>query len=125
MSTIVLPGLSHQILGSCFAVHNALGSGLLESAYVGALCAELRHRGIPFAGQSRFPLVDKGELIGDYIADLVAADGAIVGIKSVPALTSLMAAQLLNYLHLAGLPLGYLVNFHGQRLIWKRFASAG
>jgi len=35
-------------LGFAYAVHNALGPGLLERAYQEALCVELKLQGIPF-----------------------------------------------------------------------------
>lgn len=38
--------LSNQILGSCFSVHNELGTGLLESCYHNALYFELQSHGL-------------------------------------------------------------------------------
>jgi len=32
-----------------------------------------------------------------------------------------MEAQLINYLKLSKLPIGYLMNFNGLKLEWKRF----
>ena len=32
-----------------------------------------------------------------------------------------MEAQLLNYLHISVLKVGYLFNFKGKRLMWNRF----
>jgi len=33
----------------------------------------------------------------------------------------LLEAQILNYLRLSGVPVGYLVNFRNQKVEWKRF----
>ncbi|MCK4541169.1 MAG: GxxExxY protein [Spirochaetales bacterium] len=34
---------------------------------------------------------------------------------------STMEAQLINYLRLSGVPVGYLLNFRNTRVEWKRF----
>ena len=47
-----------------FSVHNILGPGLLESAYEGAFCVELKKAGIAFSRQKVYPLYYKGELVG-------------------------------------------------------------
>jgi GxxExxY protein len=115
--------LSFDVLGACFAVHNALGPGLLESAYEGALTVELANRGLAFERQVVYPLHYHGELCGAYIADLVVEKKIIVELKSVKLLTSVMEAQVINYLRLTGLTVGYLVNFNGERLDWRRLIN--
>jgi GxxExxY protein len=115
--------LSYTVLQSAFSVHNVLGPGLLESAYEGAFCVELAKAGIQFDRQKVYPLYYKGEYIGAYIADLVVDSKIIVELKSVSQLTGVMEAQLLNYLKLSRLPVGYLMNFNAERLDWKRFVN--
>jgi GxxExxY protein len=61
--------------------------------------------------------------IGAYIADIVVANTIIVELKSVTRLNEVMEAQLLNYLRLSKLPVGYLINFQNTRLEWRRFVS--
>jgi len=106
-----------------YLVHNILGPGLLESAYEGAFCVELKLAGIPFSRQKIYPLHYKGELVGAYIADLVVANTIILELKSVQQLNKIMEAQLINYLKLSGIPVGYLINFNGLRVEWKRFVN--
>lgn len=113
--------LSDSVLGMAFSVHNIIGPGLLESAYEGALVIELAHAGVPFERQRVYPLYYKGELAGAYIADLVVDNSIILELKSVKALGSTMEAQLINYLRLSGVPVGYLLNFRNTRVDWKRF----
>jgi len=115
--------LSYLLLKCAFSVHNLLGPGLLESAYEGAFCVELAKTGIPYERQKVYPLYYKGEYIGAYIADLVVDSKIIVELKSVHHLTKVMEAQLLNYLKLSNLKVGYLMNFNSMRLEWKRFAN--
>ncbi|MBN1412423.1 MAG: GxxExxY protein [Spirochaetales bacterium] len=47
----------------------------------------------------------------------------ILELKAVTQLIPVHEAQLLNYLQLTRLPVGYLFNFNGIRLEWKRFAN--
>jgi GxxExxY protein len=42
-------------------------------------------------------------------------------LKAVQELNNNMEAQLINYLRLSKIPVGYLINFHGVKLEWKRF----
>jgi GxxExxY protein len=44
-------------------------------------------------------------------------------LKSVAALTPVMDAQLINYLKLSGIPVGYLINFQGTRVEWRRLVG--
>ena len=120
MAQMLYPELSRKVLGACFAVHNALGPGLLESAYEGALVIELRRLSLSFQRQVIYPLYYRGELAGAYVADLVVEDTIILELKSVQKLTPVMEAQLINYLRLSGVPVGYLVNFAGERAVWQR-----
>ena len=59
-----------------------------------------------------------GELAGGYIADLVVADKIIMELKSVRQFTGAMEAQLINYLKLSGVPVGYLINFRNTKVEW-------
>jgi len=54
-------------------------------------------------------------------ADIVVDDNKIIlELKSVNAFSPAMEAQLLNYLSISKLKVGYLINFHGSFLKWKR-----
>ena len=121
MSVLIENELSNQVLGAVFAVHNSLGPGLLESAYEGALVIEFAHMGLKISRQHVYPVYYRGELAGAYIADLVVEGKIILELKSVKELSPAMEAQLLNYLRLSGVEIGYLVNFHHQRVVWRRF----
>jgi GxxExxY protein len=123
MEQLLHKDLSDKMLGMAFSVHDILGPGLLESAYEGAYCVELARAGLPVERQRVYPLHYKGELVGAYIADIVVADTIILELKSVSALNKVMEAQILNYLKLSGLPIGYLMNFNGLRVEWKRFVN--
>jgi hypothetical protein len=124
-----------------FAVHRALGPGLLESAYEGAYVVELTHSGLFFERQKVFPVVYRNEYVGAYIADwrkaqpfsleesanadssLVVDNTIIIELKSVSKINDVIVAQLLNYLKLSKLPVGYVINFHNINLEWKRLVN--
>jgi GxxExxY protein len=95
-------------------------SNLLTRA---AYAVELVSHGIGVARQVVYPLNYKGEYIGAYVADMVVENKIIVELKSVAKLNVVMEAQLLNYLRLSGLPVGYLINFCNTRLEWRRFVN--
>jgi GxxExxY protein len=121
MKNFIFKKLSFLLVRLGFSVQNLLGPGLLESAYEGAFCVELFRAALPYERQKVYPLYYKGEYIGAYIADLVVDNKIIVELKSVSRLTPVMDAQIINYLHLSGLQVGYLMNFNAPRLEWKRF----
>ncbi len=125
MSQIYHQELSNTLLGMAFTVHNCLGPGLLEAAYEEAFCVELTLAGIFYERQKVYPLTYKGYDIGGYIADIVVDNAVILELKSVSQLNAVMDAQLLNYLKLSRLQVGYLMNFHGSRVEWKRFVNSG
>ncbi len=123
MASFIHKEPSDKVLGAAFTVHNVLGPGLLESAYEGALCVEFKHLGLSVERQPVFPLSYRGEYIGAYVADLVVEGTIILELKAVKALSLVMEAQIINYLKLSRLPVGYLLNFANIRVEWKRFVN--
>jgi len=120
MAAILHKELSDRVIGAAFKVHNVLGPGLLESAYEGALVIELKRRGLAVERQVVYPLIYEGEMAGAYIADIVVENAVVLELKSVKILTAVMEAQLLNYLRLSAVPVGYLINFRNPRLEFQR-----
>jgi GxxExxY protein len=120
MSTCLHKDLSYKVMGAVFKVHNYLKGGLLESAYEGALVIEFDRLGLKFERQKVYPLYYEGECAGAYIADLVVEKKIILELKSVKKLHGYMDAQLLSYLRLSGIEVGYLINFHYDRLRYRR-----
>jgi GxxExxY protein len=100
-----------------------LGPGLLESAYEGAYCVELAQAGITFERQKVYPLVYKGEYVSSYFADIVVENAVLLKLKAVAQLTEVMKAQVINYLKLSKLQVGYLINFANIQVEWKRFVN--
>jgi GxxExxY protein len=104
--------LAHQIVDAAFAVHSALGPGLLESVHQQCLAHELKLRYLRIAQQVILPIAYHGIAIDAGLRlDLVAGGLVIVEIKAVERLLPVHEAQLLTYLKLAQKRLGLLVNF--------------
>jgi GxxExxY protein len=105
--------LTERIIGAAIEVQEALGPGLLESAYESCLHHELKLRNIPVERQITLPVAYKGLKIEQgYRVDLMVANEVVVEIKAVEALLPRHAVQLLTYLRLGGWHLGLLINFH-------------
>jgi GxxExxY protein len=116
MSHLIHHYLSHRLLGIAIKVHNIIGCGLHETAYEEAFCIEFGNAGISYKLQEVYPIHYSGQYIGTYIADIVVENKFILEHKSVRALNPVIFAQLINYLKLSGLQVGYILNFHNTRV---------
>jgi GxxExxY protein len=109
--------VGREVVDASIKVHRALGPGLLESAYEHCLAHELAGRGLVVRRQVGLPIEYEGlRLDAGYRLDLVVADAVIVEVKAVEAISRLYEAQLLTYLRLSGLRLGFLLNFNAVQL---------
>ena len=71
--------------------------------------------GIPWERQVRYPIVYKGEKLKEFcVIDLIVDKRVIVELKSVTEFIPIHQAQLLTYLKLTDLKVGYLVNFNSK-----------
>ena len=105
--------LGTKIIDAAMQVHRELGPGLLESVYEVCLIEELRNKGLKVQSQVKLPLVYKGkELKKDFIIDLLVEDKIVIELKAVEDLLPVHEVQLVTYLKLSGMKLGYLINFN-------------
>ena len=96
-----------------FSLHRVLGPGLLESVYEKCFCYELQHKQIPFLRQQMVPIHYKDLIVEDGLRlDLFIDDCLIVELKAQENYHPVWEAQLLSYLKLTGIRIGYLINFH-------------
>lgn len=101
-----------QILASAIKVHQALGPGLLESAYQACLKHEMTKRGLGVKGEVPLPVEYDGvRLDCGYRLDFVVNEEVVIEVKSVERLIPIHKAQMLTYLRLTGLHQGLLINF--------------
>jgi GxxExxY protein len=104
--------LAKAVLDAAFAVHTAMGPGLLESVYEAVLAYELTKRGVVARRQVSIPICYDELLFEEgFRADLLVGESLIVELKSVEALAPVHGKQLLTQLRLSGKRLGLLINF--------------
>jgi len=113
--------ITYQIRGAVFEVNRVLGVGFLEKVYEKALLVELRRRGLKAEGQVPITVKYKGEVVGEYFADIVVEEQVILELKAVEQLQKIYEAQLLNYLKATGYNIGLLINFTHPKAEIKRF----
>ena len=105
--------LASSIVDAAIKVHAALGPGLLESVYETCMAHELEQRGHHVKRQVVLPIhYGTLKLDAGLRLDLVVDDLAVLELKSVACLLPVHHAQLLTYLKLSGLRLGFLLNFN-------------
>ena len=115
----------YAVVGCAIEVLNVRGHGLHEKIYENCLCVEFRLRGIPFTQQERHQVLYKGELVGEYVPDVVVQQNLIVDIKTIDRITDHERGQILNYLRITSLPVGIILNFKHARLEWERLVLSG
>ncbi len=120
MPKIIYEELSKKIIGCTITVHKIVGPGFLENVYEQSLCVELSLNNIPFTRQKMYSVLYKNNPVGVYIADIVIANKIIVELKSVSYINKNMEAQLLNYLHVSKIHVGYVINFRNALIEFKR-----
>ena len=109
--------LTGKIIGTAIEVHNALGPGLLESAYKECLFYKLAKEGLFVVKEKPMPLVfEEVKLECGYRIDLLVENKIVVEIKSCEALCDIHLAQTLTYLKLRNYKLGLLINFNVLKL---------
>ena len=105
--------IGKDIVHCSIKVHKALGPGLLESAYQKCLAYELEQLGHKVQCELILP-IEYGpvQIDAGYRVDMLIDDCVIVENKAVDALQPINEAQLLTYLKMKKLHLGYLLNWN-------------
>jgi GxxExxY protein len=101
------------IVDAAVSVHQALGPGLLESAYQKILGYELGRRGLKVEREVKVPLLYRDlRLDLGYRLNLLVEGCGIVENKTVDRFLPIHHAQLLTYLKTTGHRLGVLINWN-------------
>jgi GxxExxY protein len=100
------------VIDAAVEIHRDVGPGLLEAAYEIILLDELRQRGLRAERQAPIAIAYRGHTFDEgFRADILVEDKVIVELKCVEKLNNAHRKQLLTYLRLTGMKLGYLLNF--------------
>ena len=105
------------VLDAAFKVHTALGPGLLESVYETTHAYEVRKSGLTIATQVALPILYDGQKLESGLRlDMLVEKCVIVELKSVETMNPVYDAQIMTYLRLSGVRLGFLINFNVKHL---------
>ena len=105
--------LAASIVDAAVKVHSTLGPGLLERIYEICLIHEPTKRGHKVESQVAVPIYYDGiQLEAGLRLDIVVDGLAILELKSVDHTLPVHEAQLITYLKLSGIRLGFLLNFN-------------
>ena len=104
--------IGESIIGTAINIHREIGPGLLETVYEVILADQLRKRGLKIKRQMTIPVKYQGIKFEEgFRADLIVENKVIIELKCVEKLNNSHKKQLLTYLRLTGMHLGYLLNF--------------
>jgi GxxExxY protein len=119
MTEILHKELSDSILKVFYEVYNELGYVFLEKVYQNAMYLELKSQGFKVEVQKQIKVHYKGQLVGDFFADLCIDDLIILELKACDGLVKAHYVQTLNYLKATNIEIGLLLNF-GEKPEIKR-----
>ncbi len=112
--------VTETIIGCAYRVYNKMGFGFLESVYEKCLLIELHKSGLDTESQKSITVYYEGEIVGEFVADIIVNDAVIVELKSVRRIIKAHEVQLVNYLVATGKPVGLILNFGERKVEIKR-----
>ena len=107
-----LSQISYDIIGAALEVRNVCDKYFREQYYKEALSYELTLKGHQVEKEVILPAAYKGVIIDNaYRMDLLVDQSVIIELKALQYVGSREFRQILSYLKLSGLPMGFLINF--------------
>ena len=103
--------LTETVIGCAYRVHNMLGPGFMVKVYENAFKLDLESAGLSVEQQCPIQVRYLGQVVGDFVADLIIEGCLIIEIKAVMKLITEHEVQLVNYLTATGIEHGLLINF--------------
>lgn len=111
--SVAVDAIARQIVDAAVKVDRALGPGLLESAYQVCLAYELSKRGLRVRVEVPLKVVyEDVQLDSGYRIDMIVEECVVIENKSVDEVIPLHEAQLLTYLKLSKITLGFLITWN-------------
>ena len=109
--------IGKAVLDAAFKVHTTFGPGLLESVYETTMAYEVRKSGLNVATQVSLPIIYDGQQLESGLRlDMLVERCVIVELKSVETMNPVYEAQIMTYLRLSAVRLGFLINFNVKHL---------
>lgn len=120
--------ISQKVVHCLYEVHKNIGPGYLEKIYEDCLCEEFELQGVKYTRQAPLKIIYKGREIPTlYRLDLVVENKIIIELKCVEKILPVHKAQIMSYLKMSDLELGFLMNFNSvlmkeglRRVVLKR-----
>jgi GxxExxY protein len=105
--------IAKKIVHCAIKVHKTLGPGLLESVYQKCLTYELEKEGLNIKREVPVP-VRYGDVLIDtgFRSDMIVEDSVIIENKTVDKILPIHEAQLLTYLKITNIRLGFILNWN-------------
>ena len=101
------------VLNAAYKVHTTLGPGLLESVYQTSMKHVIEKSGVLVKTDVKLPIIFEGTKLDSGLQlDMLVDKSVIVELKSVERMNVLYEKQVLTYLRLSRLRLGFLINFN-------------
>jgi GxxExxY protein len=124
MSKLLFEEESYVIIGTCIKVHKQLGNSFYKEVYNEVLQKEFIKRKIPFERQKKLPLYYDGMLLKkQFTADFVCFGKIIIDLEFGKIDLENEKNQMINYLKATHFKLGFIINFSGESLQWKRLIN--
>ena len=109
--------IGKMVVDCAVKLHIELGPGLLESVYEVLLAHRLEKLGLKVERQVHIPIQYDGICFDEgFRADLIVEGKVLLELKSVERTSNVHKKQVLTYLKLSGIKLGFLLNF-GESLM--------
>ncbi len=109
--------IGDRIVTESIRLHREIGPGLLESVYRITLSHRLRSLGLNTEEEVSIPIqIDGITLEQGFRADIIVNDKVLIELKSQENVLPVHKKQVLTYLKLSNLKLGYLINFGDELL---------
>ena len=118
---MIMDDLTQIVIGCAFEVHNELGCGFLEKTYENALLHELMLRNIETQQQVPVNVTYKGNVVGEFVADIVVENRLICELKAVSHILPVHEVQLVNYLTATKIEVGLLINFSNSVEVKRKY----
>jgi GxxExxY protein len=112
--------LTEKIIGCAYRVYNKMGFGFLESVYEKCLMIELKKAGLMAESQMSINVEYEGEVVGEFVADVLVEGLIILELKSVRRIVRAHEIQLVNYLAATKIDIGLILNFAEEKVEVKR-----
>jgi GxxExxY protein len=115
--------ITEKIIACAYTVYSKLGFGFLERVYENSLMIEVRKAGPHAEQQCPVKIYYEGEIVGDYVADIIVENKIILELKAIDKILDIHEIQLKNYLKATGIEVGLLINFGKSVEIKRKFVN--